>query len=1323
MDQGDESRNNLLAEAAAWGLNMVKDVYPCTPLQEGLMSLSMQQRGAYIMNHAFKLPSDLDIPRFQEAWTSAVATFDVLRTRIIPHASLNFLQVILQEDPPEWQLLDSLDSVLADPEPASPYFGGGLIRYYLCNESTKSDQKLFIVRIHHVLFDAKSLQNIVDYVEKLYFDLPLPSVLPYGLFVQYTQKSKSSSSQAYWSKTLSNFEGCIFPEGEAKLATSRSAASFSTSVTFEWDRSARYTMATSLVGSWALLLSSYTGSNDVLFGLTLSGRDAPVLGVESMTGPTLTTIPRRIRVRSTGKVEDFLAELQREGAEFIEHQHYGLQNIMLIPELRSACEFNNRLILETAPLGHESHLMKEYPLHLPGNYFTDPLGIICVLEPSETSTVRLHIQALFDESLISQREVKSLMAQLGHVVQQLSQPHKDLEKITVCEDATKCELLSSSSQKVLTELLQANLPDLATVISGAPEIRSYHGAAVWAGDITNPERLAPMGAIGELCVENSLPVPVSGSDHGQSSSSVGSQRHQDELQSVPAYRTGHLVRYKSDHSLTYIGKKEDQVIVRGQRINLREIEQYTRKAFDMEILLAAEVITSLNASIPDLVVFFETGGTESFGCVIEDDKELLQQQFRNKIGRLRQILQSSLPSFKLPLAYIPLKSMPITAAGEIDRERLRQLGATLNLESISELLEDQDSKDIPSTDLEKILQSLWSQILDLDASKISKSSSWIRLGGDSMSAVRLVALSRTKGVEIRVSNILLSSTLSELAKSASLTRELPQNASELEKERLQRVQKAYEDKHLASAIRSQLQLSRSDVEDVASTSNFQTSMVVGGMLPERGWNNYLIFDSDEVSDSQRLIETWQTMVAHNPSLRTLFLKYGSKMLQIVAGSVTLEIEDIESQDVETACKNWILEDMKKLPTLDQPILRGVLISGGLNRARFVIGISHALYDGMSLIQLRNDFLAAYHGKPLASRPTFASYVENMSRNRPQGVSFWKNILTGSKMTEIVHHPMPLHKHPLTETLSHTISMPDVAARGYTFTTLLKAAWTIVLRHWTNTTDITFGHLVSGRSASFPNADEIVGPCLNIIPVRVNLKSLYIIDLLQQIHSQYIEAIPFEAVGFSDIVAECTNWPKWTRFSSIIQHQNIDNIDPSTSPEWGNAKMTAFSPHLDYTDIWVITYPEGPNVRVDLDFSPEVIPPHVASKLLHHLCGLLDFLSTHTEEPLPEPPAEFQQLPNLPFHYETEAPETFSTGIESQEHLAVVDDIWNSFGLDKADIDTPFYDLSRDLVPALQISSAFMARFGVQVEVNKIVANATKRQQAQMIQGLLDASKK
>jgi hypothetical protein len=137
----------------------------------------------------------------------------ILRTRIIPYASHGFLQIILQEDPPEWQLLDTLDSVLIDPKPASPYFGRGLIRYYLISESAKSDQNLFIMRIHHALFDAKSLQNIADYVERLYFGLPLPSVLPYGIFVQYTQQSKSLSSQAHWSKSLGNFAGCIFPEG------------------------------------------------------------------------------------------------------------------------------------------------------------------------------------------------------------------------------------------------------------------------------------------------------------------------------------------------------------------------------------------------------------------------------------------------------------------------------------------------------------------------------------------------------------------------------------------------------------------------------------------------------------------------------------------------------------------------------------------------------------------------------------------------------------------------------------------------------------------------------------------------------------------------------------------------------------------------------------------------------------------------------------------------------------------------------------------------------------------------------------------------------
>ena len=99
-------------------------------------------------------------------------------------------------------------------------------------------------------------------------------------------------------------------------------------------------MGNMLTAAWAIVTSWHTNSSDVVFGAVRSGRTAPVNSVESIVGPTITTIPLRTRVDPYELTGDFLRRVQRQAIATMPYEHFGLQHISRVsPDCQLACSF------------------------------------------------------------------------------------------------------------------------------------------------------------------------------------------------------------------------------------------------------------------------------------------------------------------------------------------------------------------------------------------------------------------------------------------------------------------------------------------------------------------------------------------------------------------------------------------------------------------------------------------------------------------------------------------------------------------------------------------------------------------------------------------------------------------------------------------------------------------------------------------------------------------------------------------------------------------------------------------------------------------------
>ncbi|HLP57172.1 MAG TPA: amino acid adenylation domain-containing protein, partial [Fluviicola sp.] len=184
------------------------------------------------------------------------------------------------------------------------------------------------------------------------------------------------------------------------------------------------------------------------------------------------------------------------------------------------------------------------------------------------------------------------------------------------------------------------------------------------------------------------------------------------------YKTGDLVRWLPDGNLAYLGRKDTQIKLRGYRIELGEIES---------------AITQMEGVDQAAVIDFDRNGTKYLAAyVVAPGMEITYEV-------LHAGLSKQLPSYMIPSVVVQLDALPLTINGKLDRRAL----------PVPEFSAE-NAYVAPSTPLEKDLCSIWEQVLDVE--KVGVNDNFFRRGGNSITAVKLTAISRQKlGIDIPLS--------------------------------------------------------------------------------------------------------------------------------------------------------------------------------------------------------------------------------------------------------------------------------------------------------------------------------------------------------------------------------------------------------------------------------------------------------------------------------------------------------------------------------------------------------------------------------------------
>lgn len=430
---------------------LITDIYPCSPVQEGLLTLSIKQQGAYIAQPVFELSDELNLERFKAAWQETVNELDILRTRIVHTDSMGFLQAVLKKETISWTVADTVDEVLDSAFGLSNHNGGQLASYAIV-QSDNISTRYFVWTIHHALYDGWSVPLVLRRVEEIYLKASTKKeTLPYKNFISYLEAKDMSESDDFWKSHLSNLSCSPFPQ-------SKSSSPDAVRVGNRHHSSIGISRSPNLLGltlpeiiraAWAIVVSVHTSSSDVCFGETLMGRNISLPGVTDIAGPVLTTVPTRVQVDNDVSVTQYLQKVRELTTRTIPHQHSGLQRIRkLSGDSSVACDFQNLLVIQSEEGRLDDSIWASGNGQTSGDFFTHPLTVECKINEANLGITLHHDEVVLDSWL-----AERLIHQFGYVLEQLlAVSNDDIRKVR------DLELLSAFDKKDISLWNQRDVP-------------------------------------------------------------------------------------------------------------------------------------------------------------------------------------------------------------------------------------------------------------------------------------------------------------------------------------------------------------------------------------------------------------------------------------------------------------------------------------------------------------------------------------------------------------------------------------------------------------------------------------------------------------------------------------------------------------------------------------------------------------------------------------------------------------------------------------------------------------------------------------------------
>ncbi|MGP0590923.1 amino acid adenylation domain-containing protein, partial [Nitrospira sp. T9] len=358
----------------------IEAIYPLSPMQEGMLfhTLMNPGTGIYLMQNRYYVEGDVDPEVFRRAWEQVIARHSILRTSFAWKTQKRPLQAVHKQvevplDVMDWrgtnrvEQISRLDILLQrELEKGFDFAKAPLMRLRLIRLTDHTYQ--FVHSFHHILLDewciSPLLMDFLAHYEACAQgrDCQTDVPRPYRDYIAWLQKQDLKVAETFWRDYLRDFSTPTPlaydrpPEGLADQNEDAAdhcihLSADTTAALVSLAQQHRLTPNTFVQGAWAILLSYYSGDPDILFGVTVAGRPTDLLGMESVLGLFINTLPLRARVSPDRHVLPWLKDVLAENVRLRQFEYTPLVHIQRCSEIqRGEALFHSLFVFENAPV-------------------------------------------------------------------------------------------------------------------------------------------------------------------------------------------------------------------------------------------------------------------------------------------------------------------------------------------------------------------------------------------------------------------------------------------------------------------------------------------------------------------------------------------------------------------------------------------------------------------------------------------------------------------------------------------------------------------------------------------------------------------------------------------------------------------------------------------------------------------------------------------------------------------------------------------------------------------------------------------------------------
>ena len=593
------------------------------------------------------------------------------------------------------------------------------------------------------------------------------------------------------------------------------------------------------------------------------------------------------------------------------------------------------------------------------------------------------------------------------------------------------------------------------------------------------------------------------------------------------YRTGDLVSWGADGQLRYVGRADEQVKIRGYRIELGEVQAALAALNGVK---QAVVIAREDRPGEKRLVGYITG--------VADTAEMRTQ------------LAERLPAYMVPAAVVSIDALPITPNGKLDTRALP-----------APEFQDADHYRAPTSAVEEILAGIYAQVLEVE--RVGVDDSFFDLGGDSLSAMRVIAaINAGLDADLSVRTLFDAPTIAQLA--PRIGGDAGGRKPLVAGERPAVVPLSFAQSRLWFL---------NQFEGGAATYNMPTAFRISREL-----------------DVEALGAALDDVIARHESLRTIFPDVDGVPFQEVlpartgmwrrggAPVVSLAEEDVAGELMALARYRFDLS--AEIP------IRAQIYSVGPEQHVVAIVVHHIAFDGWSRAPMVRDVGEAYRARSHGSAPQWAplavQYVDYTLWQRVQlgdlddsdspiaaQLAYWEQALAG--MPDRLDLPTDRPYPPVADYRGASVPIEWPAelqqqvrqlARAHNATTfmVIQAALAVLLAKVSASTDVAVGFPIAGRGD--PALDELVGFFVNTLVLRFDLAGdPTVAELLAQVRGRSLAAYEHQDVPFEVLVDRLNPTRSLTHHPLIqvmLAWQNFPghSDDPTTGSVLGDLQVTA-----------------------------------------------------------------------------------------------------------------------------------------------------------------------